>query len=339
MDITGVTIDTINGVTANTTGTIVAVAGTSSDAYAANSADGGATWTTQTPALPNPPRNPSVVNYLGSNFLTTAGNRATYGAYSASGTGSWNSTGVIDFGTKGSAYGTDKNGNTLFVVTGQNGQGAYTTGLGSAFTPIPQGPTGTGWVGSGNLVYINAAAYGEIEIENETTPIFVFGGGSGRIAYAEEILSDENDIVPWDTAITNPFTSNEFINVIVFGGGNFVAVGGPDTAPGIQGKAAYSEDGQTWIQSTDFPLGKGVAVYALAYGLYTDPKNASVNYFVAGDDNGNIAYSSDGGATWTGPVGVFPGGNPINALAYDSVTQRFIAVGGTSAPMVAYTTP
>jgi hypothetical protein len=308
-------ITTINGVASDGT-TIVAVAGTSTNAYAATSTDGGDTWTTQSTALPALPRNPSTVNYIGNTYLVTAGNRATLGTYSASGS-SWSITGTIGFGSKASAYGTAE---SLFVVGGQSGLAAYTPTLASNFTQIPAGSAGTGWpAATGPASYINAGAYGN--------GVYVFGGGSGRIAYTPTILSGRA-IVPWETAEENPFEEEEFINVIVYGNGTFVAVGGPDAAPGIQGKAAYSTNGIIWTQATDFPLGTDVAVYALAYGN---------GYFVAGDDAGNIAYSSNGGASWTGPIDVFQGRGPINALTYDQRSDRFIAVGGTSSPMVAYT--
>jgi hypothetical protein len=310
-------ISTINGVASNGS-TVVAVGGTATNAYAATSTDGGITWTNQTTALPALTRNPSVINYLNGNYLVNAGNRVTAGAYSPNATpGTWSATGNIGFGTKGSTYGIDSNNDVRYVVSGQNGEAAFTTSLGTAFTMIPQ--TVTGWSGTGSTAYINAAAYGQVG----TTPTFVFGGGSGRIAYTDTISSTGS----WGTA-TEPFATDEFVNVIVYGNGIFVAVGGPDAAPGISGKAAYSKDGITWTQAK-FPLGNEVAVYALAFGN---------GYFVAGDDAGYIAYSRDG-QNWSTPLinPVFSGGDPINALTYDSASDQFIAVGGTSAPLVAYT--
>jgi hypothetical protein len=308
-------ISTINGVASNGS-TVVAVGGTAANAYVATSTDGGITWTNQTTALPALTRNPSVINYLNGNYLVNAGNRVTAGAYSSDATpGSWSATGNIGFGTKGSTYGIDTNNDVRYVVSGQNGEAAFTTDLSTAFTMIPQ--TVTGWSGTGNTAYINTAAYAKIG----TTPTFVFGGGSGRIAYTDTISSSAG----WGTAST-PFATDEFVNVIVYGNGIFVAVGGPDAAPGIHGKAAYSTDGITWTPSTRFPIGDEVAVYALAFGN---------GYFVAGDDAGYIAYSRDG-ITWGG-VQVFTGGDPINALTYDSASDQFIAVGGASAPLVAYT--
>jgi hypothetical protein len=139
---------------------------------------------------------------------------------------------------------------------------------------------------------------------------------SGRIAYTNTISST----AAWTGVTTTPFGSNDFINVMVYGNGTFVAVGGP----GTQGKAARSTDGKGWTGVANFPIGKGVDVYALAYGN---------GYFVAGDDAGYIAYSSNGGQSWNA-VKVFTGGQPINALTYDSKSDRFIAVGGTTTPMV-----
>jgi hypothetical protein len=121
----------------------------------------------------------------------------------------------------------------------------------------------------------------------------------------------------------------------VYGNGTFVAVGGPNAASGSQAKAAYSTDGENWdVVSFPTGFGTGFNVYALAYGNYNNS-----DYFVAGDDNGYIAYSSDGGASWTIVSNVLPAGEAVNALTYDSATGRFIAVGGTNNRYVAHTLP
>jgi hypothetical protein len=154
----------------------------------------------------------------------------------------------------------------------------------------------------------------------------VFGGGSARIAYTYTISTTAQ----WQPANQTAFTGRDFINVIVFGNGTFVAVGGP----GNQGIAAYSTDGINWTTtlSGDFPLGNGVDVYALAYGYGLQGQPC----FVAGDDAGYIAYSYDDGATWilANQQPVLKGA--VNALTYDTASNRFIAVGGTGAPQVAY---
>jgi hypothetical protein len=261
-----------------------------------------------------------VVNYLGpnpnGNFLVTAGNSVTAGAFSGNGT-SWSATGNIGFGTKASAYGPEANGNAnVYVVAGQAGQGAFTTNLANSFTTIPQ--TVTGWPGTSSAAFINAGAYGQ---GSTGRSVFVFGGGSGRIAYTYTISATTQ----WQQATQTAFTTSDFINVIAFGNGTFVAVGGP----GTQGKAAYSTNGTTWTttQPQNFPLGNGVDVYALAFGD---------GYFVAGDNGGYIAYSSNGGQSWTlaNQQPVLRG--PVNAITYDTASGRFIAVGGTGAPQVAY---
>jgi hypothetical protein len=323
-------ITTINGVTSDGS-TIVAVAGTGNPgtAYAATST-GGINWGTPT-ALPSAlSRSPSVANYLGGNFLVTAGNTATDGAYSPDHL-RWSKTGPADpaigigFGTKASAYGQDTNTNTLvYVVAGQNGRAAYTDNLGNSFKQIPQ--TITGWSGTGSDAYINTGAYGQGS--DGETELFVFGGGSARIAYTDTIPLNPND-TEWRTANQTAFTGRDFINVIAFGNGTFVAVGGP----GNLGEAAYSTDGINWTTVANFPLGQGFDVYALAYGY--GPQGQAC--FVAGDDAGYIAYSYTGGATWTlaNQQPVLKG--PVNAITYDTASNRFIAVGGTGAPQVAYT--
>jgi hypothetical protein len=334
--IPGVTITTINGVTSNGS-TIVAVAGTGNpgNTYASTSTDGGDTWTDQSTPLPALSRSPSVANFLGSNYLVTAGNSVTDGAFSPSGTGNWLKTGPtnnppvigIGFGTKASAYGPEANGNAnVYVVAGQAGRAAYIDNLANTFNQISASITG--WTtGTGSAQYINAGAYGQGSSPG-TRPLFVFGGGSARIAYTYTI-SDSPTATPWQPANQTAFTGSDFINVIAFGNGTFVAVGGP----GTQGKAAYSTNGTTWTttQPQNFPLGQGFDVYALAFGD---------GYFVAGDNAGYIAYSSNGGANWTlaNQQPVFDG--PVNAITYDAASDRFIAVGESkSQPAVAYTLP
>jgi hypothetical protein len=271
-------------------------------------------------------RNPSVINYLGNNYLVTAGNSVIAGAFSGTGaSSSWSGTGNINFGTKASAYGQDTTGNPWYVVAGQNGQAAYTRSLNAPFTLISQSVTG--WTGTGPTAYINAGAYGQGSSPG-TTPLFVFGGGSARIAYTDTIPADTSG--QWGTANQTAFTGSDFINVIVFGDGTFVAVGGP----GNLGKAAYSTDGINWTATANFPLGNGVDVYALAFGY--GPQGQAC--FVAGDDAGYIAYSYTGGATWTlaNPQPVL---DRVNAITYDRASNRFIAVGGGTKPMAAYTLP
>ncbi|MHB9293190.1 hypothetical protein Holit_02311 [Hollandina sp. SP2] len=304
-------VTTINGISSDGTN-FVAIAGDGTMGYGSLTTNNGLTsWNAPIP-LPGFTRNPSTINYLNGNYLVTAGNTLTAGARSVGGT-SWASTGTIGFGSKASAYGTAE---SLYVVGGQNGQAAYAKALGTNFVTIPQ--TTTGWTGTGPTAYINAGAYGQ----GLAGPMYVFGGGSGRIAYTPTILNSSGSLNTWQTA-KSPFGTGEFINVIVYGADDktFVTVGGPNNGPG---KAAYSQDGIAWIQATNFLLGNGVAVYALAYGG---------GYFVAGDDAGNIAYSPDG-ASWFAPIKVFQGGDPINAITYGN--GRFIAVGGTSAPVAAY---
>jgi hypothetical protein len=313
-------VTTINGVASDGTD-FVAVAGDGSSGYSATASGNNITsWTKATSLPANFTRNPSVVNFVGASYLVTAGNTLTNGAFSTNGGGSWTQTGTIGFGTKASIFASG-----LYVVAGQNGQGAFSGALTTSFTTIPL--VDTGWpASSGPDAYINTGAYGLGSTGTE--PLFVFGGGSNYIAYTPTIATG-SAITPWTEANTNPFDQGEFINVIVFGNGTFVAVGGPDSG---LGRAAYSTDGIDWTQSTNFTLGgTDAAVYALAYGAYD-----GTNYFVAGDDLGRIAYSTDG-TSWSNPIPVFASGVPINAIAYGS--GKFVAVGGKSAggPQAAYT--
>jgi hypothetical protein len=242
----------------------------------------------------------------------------TNGAFSSAGT-AWTQTGTIGFGTKASVFASG-----LYVVAGQNGQGAFSGALTSAFTTITQ--TETGWTGTGPTAYINAGAYGQGS--SSGTSLFVFGGGSGRLAYTPTITSG-GAVTRWATASTNPFGLSEFINAIVFGNGTFVAVGGPNSG---QGRIAYSTNGINWTNVTNPPIGQNSPIFGLAYGSY-----GGTNYFVAGDDAGYSAYSTNG-VNWVAiPVPVFASGAPINAIAYGN--GKFVAVGGNSAsgPQAAYT--
>jgi len=123
---------------------------------------------------------------------------------------------------------------------------------------------------------------------------------------------------PQWTAVSG-FSANSSIYSITYGGDKFVA--GNDS-----GEMATSTDGITWtkVVNTTGPIN------AIAYGN---------NTFVAGGSHssyyGRIAYSTDGGTTWTsiqrakqtisGYSGIFDSFGKINAIAYGNGT--FVAGG------------
>jgi hypothetical protein len=260
---------------------------------------------------------PSSAHYLNGSYLVTAGT-GSVGAFSADGGANWRGT-TIGFGTKAGLYGSS-DGN--YVVAGQDGQAAYTGNLLSPFTTITN--YYTGWSGTGPNAYINTGAYGD--------GVYVFGGGSGRIAYTDTILYQGTSTPKrWTTATvptgTGTFETDGFVNVIVYGGGVFVAVGNNAAGTGV---VMYSTNsGQTWnaaiISSTSLAT---APVYALAYGN---------GYFTAINDNGDAAYSTNGiiwsRSTATGPT-VF-GTNPyVNYAVYYPTTNTFFVGGENNAGMV-----
>jgi photosystem II stability/assembly factor-like uncharacterized protein len=111
----------------------------------------------------------------------------------------------------------------------------------------------------------------------------------------------------WTALADSTFDIGAITYGSVAGQEKFVAGGG-------YGKMATSTDGVTWTPVTDSKLTSGIC--AIAYGNGT---------FVAGEYSGNMATSSDNGATW---VAVSPRPflalNSIRAIAYGDGT--FIAV-------------
>jgi hypothetical protein len=261
--------------------------------------------------LPGFTVNPGAAHFLNRYFLITGGTSnptSLLAAYSEDGL-KWDQTGYIGFGTKAGVYGYEEE---LYVVAGQNGQAAFAYDPGLPFITIPQ--TYTNWSGTGNTAYINAGAYGD--------GVYVFGGGSGRIAWTETILDPNGGIVEWTqvTGANNPFASTDFVNAIAYGNEIFVAVG--NVANNDEGVIAYSTNsGQSWTKVTiTTSLGANSGIYALAFGN---------GYFVASDNEGNFAYSTDG-ATWTDVTPAPPVFSPtsrVNATVYYDAANAFVVAG------------
>jgi hypothetical protein len=254
--------------------------------------------------------NPGLAHYLYQFFLVTVANGASStGSFSPDGL-RWQITGNIGFGTKAAVYGPREQ---LYVVAGQNGEAAFTDDLSQAFTRITVATTG--WpASSGNAAYINAAAYGD--------GTYVFGGGSGYIAYTPTILDSRGVLVPWQQAkVPVPVTADDFINAMAYGADPaFVAVGNYASGAGF---ILYSiDDGQTWnlADTTNAPIIGNVTIYTVTYGN---------GYFVAVNNAGDAAYSVDG-QTWTDstPSSVFGAGSLVNQTVYYKATNTYIAGGG-----------
>jgi hypothetical protein len=272
-------------------------------------------WTAPVSLAPSFTIKPGAAHYLNRYFLVTGGTTSTNGAFSADGV-NWKSTGYIGFGTKAGVYGAEEQ---FYVVAGQSGQAAYSDDL-YHFTTIPN--TITDWtVGTGGALYINAGAYGD--------NTYVFGGGSGQIAWTKTILDSAGDLVPWTQSADAPgiFGSDGFINALAFGAGTFVAAGND---AGNGGLIAYStDDGVSWTLSTMTPNIGRVTIYALTYGN---------GYFVAVNDLGFAAYSTNG-ITWTDGSGVIYGTNSqVNAVVYYEAADSFVSGGGdNTGPQMAKT--
>ena len=254
--------------------------------------------------------NPGLAHYLYKFFLVTVANGASAtGSYSPDGL-TWTTTGNIGFGTKAAVYGPAEQ---FYVVAGQGGQAAYTDVLTNTFTRIPQ--TTTGWpASSGPAAYINAGAYG---YEN-----YVFGGGSGYIAYTPTIIDPTTGgLATWQQGRV-PLSTADFINAIAYGGNSVhVAVG--NLASGL-GVILYStDDGVTWtnVDLSQMRIGT-VTIYTVTYGN---------GYFVAVDNNGYAAYSDDG-ITWTdSPISYVLGADAlVNQAVYYKATNTYFWGGGDS---------
>jgi hypothetical protein len=310
---------TINGV-AWSGRQFAAVSGPNNAAYVSLSPDA-VTWGSQQ-VVTGIPRYPSIIASVNSIFFVAVGSGLTEAAYSIDGT-NWSLT-TVGFGTKGAAYGeVDSRG--LYVVGGQHGQGGWTNNLAAGFTTLTAAQTTFDNGGYGQL-YINAVAFGD----PDGVATFVLGGGRGHVGWASsysEVTGQWNGVTDTEDIFSTPGQGDGFINSIAYGDGVFVAVGGLDNGPGT---AAYSVDGDTWDErNTSYPfIGVNSKVNTVAYGA---------GYFVAGDNAGNIAYSSDGGVTWAVlSVDAFRG-QPINSITFGN--GKFVAVGGSGTGLAASCTP
>jgi hypothetical protein len=255
--------------------------------------------------------NPSSSFFLNGYYLVTAGSNATVGDYSSNGV-SWSPTGLIGFGTKAGLYGPLEQ---VYVVAGQNGQAAYTPNLSTQFKILSASVTG--WTtGSGPQVYINAGAYGAGR--------YVFGGGSGRIAYTSSIQSGAT----WTTAIatpgaTYPFPPTAFVDAIAYDGKDTFVASGDDGGKPSLGILAYSNNGgQTW-QSAPISITAPILSAGIFALTYAD------GYFVAVNNNGDVAYSSNG-INWTGATNAaFGTGSRVNAVVFQAPLNAFFAAGNS----------
>jgi hypothetical protein len=294
-------VDMVRALTTN--GSFLVAAGSDgTDPYATRYDTISGAWT-KSVVLPGFTVNPGAAHFLNGYFLVTGATTSSYGAYSTDGL-TWKQTGYIGFGTKAGVYGY---GEELYVVAGQNGQAAYAYDPSVPFITIPQ--TYTGWTGTGPTAYINAGAYGD--------GVYVFGGGSGRIAWTDTILDPVVGIAKW-VQVSSPFGSDEFVNAIAYGGNKtFVAVG--NNASNNGGIIAYSTNGgQTWAPVTTTVIGANAGIYAVTFGD---------GYFVAADNDGNFAYSTDGMAWTEIPGSVFTHPSRINATVFYDAVNAFLVAG------------
>jgi hypothetical protein len=249
---------------------------------------------------------PGAVHYLQGWYLVTGSSTSLNGAYSPDGT-NWKQTGTIGFGTKAAVYGPRER---LYVVAGQGGQAAYTPDLNDNFIRIP--PAVTGWTtGSGSQVYINAAAYGAGR--------YVFGGGSGRIAYTDSILNPP--AAGWTTA-ASPLQPTDIVDAIAYGGDDTFVASADNGKAGI---LIYSNDGgQTWQLADTYasPDVLNTGIFALTYDN---------GFFVAVNDVGFAAWSKDG-ITWTDANSVIFVGTTarVDAVVFYPAINAFLAGGGDS---------
>jgi hypothetical protein len=271
---------------------------------------------------------PGAAHYLNGTYLITGGSTSNTGVYSAdASTNSWYTTGNIGFGSKAAVYGTL---DELYVVAGQFGQAAYASSLDpsivSNFTTIPY--TITGWPNSTGAAYINTGVY------SETDNIYVFGGGSGRIAYTSDITNLNPNTGKWTaatgtTATNYPFPNNGFVNAMAYDGNTTIVAGG-NTATDAGILAISTNSGQTWRASTAATTEiLSDTIYAVAYAYV-----GGQSYFVAVNDSGNFAWSPNGD-NWingTGTVFVPSASNTgVNVAVFYANT--FFAGGGDPSGM------
>jgi hypothetical protein len=261
----------------------------------------GITWTAASDPAGLKPRDPTVDNISGLNFvkdqfLATGGSGQNVARAFSSDGDVWTSTNLgtdnaNSFNAKGVAYGNGK-----YLAGGSGGRIAYTDALNgtATWTVIPNTTTNF------STGFINAVAFGAGK--------FVAGGAGGLTVYS-------SDLAVWtENTDAKEVFNNAFINDIVYGGGKFVGVGEAD------GTIAWSTDGLSWTQAATIPEDTGV-FRAVAYGG---------GYFVAVGGSPSVVYSDDGGLTWTASTTTITGN--LYGVAYGN--SKFVISGG--AGQVAY---
>jgi hypothetical protein len=235
-------------------------------------------------------------------------------AGTTAGTSKFGTTSIIERITYGGTAGNEK-----FVAVGGDGKMAYSPD-GVNWTGIPGG-TGAGTSTFGTITIYGIAWGGPSGNEK-----FVAGDYSGKMAYSSDGVnwtaipagtgagtSTFGGSVIWEIAWVGPAGNQKFI------------------AGGASGKMAYSSDGVNW---TGIPAGTGAGQSTFGTNDYIEGiawGGPSGNQkFVAGSDNGRMAYSPDG-VNWTGiPAGTGAGTSTfgtslIFGIAYGN--DKFVAVG------------
>jgi hypothetical protein len=139
--------------------------------------------------------------------------------------------------------------------------------------------------------------------------VMAFGKGRFVAASSGNEIAFSNDGITWERA-KNGGIGDYFIYDMAYGNGCFVAVGFDRTAYGY-GIIGYSYDGETWtLAENDLNIGRFCCI---VYGN---------GMFIAGTDEGEAAFSSDG-KTWE----VIPGSPfddmSVYIIAYGN--ERFVA--------------
>jgi hypothetical protein len=244
--------------------------------------------------------NISDIAYGGDKFVAV-GNEGKM-AYSLDGT-TWTAVEDSKFGTvdiSDIAYGGDK-----FVAGGSNGKMAYSLD-GITWTAVANSTFGSSSIYGiayggnkffavgqrGNMAYSldgitwtqNSAFFGTTDFS-----CIAWGGTSGNEKFVAVVYSTGNNVIAYSTNGTtwtwastrNIIFNDSFIRDIAYGGDKFVAVGN-------SGNMAYSLDGRTWTAVGYSPFGN-TYIYSIAWGGAAGQKK-----FVAGDDDGKMAYSTIG---------------------------------------------